>query len=146
MISQVWVQDVNGRIDIDTQDPNLTTRGELFPNKSMDNVTRMMERGLSRMREQYAQLSQQVSPNVDVSALLAAPVTLPFGWDGMLSKLALASLTMAHERYKHWHSVMARSRTAKRTAEEAFDAGPANNTRSRTRARTAALVRGQSLP
>lgn len=112
----------------------------------MDNVTRMMERGLSRMREQYAQLSQQVSPNVDVSALLAAPVTLPFGWDGMLSKLALASLTMAHECYKHWHSVMARSRTAKRTAEEAFDAGPANNTRSRTRARTAALVRGQSLP
>ncbi|KAG1794793.1 uncharacterized protein HD556DRAFT_1307805 [Suillus plorans] len=143
---QVWVQDVNGRIDIDTQNQNLTACGELFPNKSMDNVTLMMERGLSRMREQYAQLSQQVSPNVDVSALLAAPVTLPFGWDGMLSKLALASLTMAHDRYKHWHSVMARSRTAKRTAEEAFDAGPANNTRSRTRARTAALVRGQSLP
>ncbi|KAG1837935.1 hypothetical protein F4604DRAFT_1928507 [Suillus subluteus] len=137
---QVWVQDVNGRIDIDTQNPNLTTRGELFPNKSMDNVTLMMEMGLSRMREQYAHLSQQVSPNIDVLALLAAPVTLPFGWDGMLSKLALASMSMAHDRYKSWHSVVAGSRGVKRTAEEAFDAGPAKNTRSRTRARVLALL------
>ncbi|KAG1817490.1 uncharacterized protein BJ212DRAFT_1480056 [Suillus subaureus] len=137
---QVWVQDINGQIDIDTQNPNLTTCGELFLNESMDNVTLMMEMGLSQMREQYTHLSQQVSPNIDVSALLATPVTLPFGWDGMLSKLALASMSMAHDHYKSWYSVVAGSRGVKRTAEEAFDAGPAKNTRSHMRAHVLTLL------
>ncbi|KAG2132318.1 uncharacterized protein EDB93DRAFT_1107947 [Suillus bovinus] len=157
---QVWVQDCDRRIDIDTQNPDLTTRGELFPNTSMGNVTLMIEKGLSRMRDRYAQLSQQVSPNVDISALMHVSVTLPFGWDEMLSKLALASMSMAYDRYRSWYSTVATSRRgvkckaaeafdagAKRTTDEAFNSGPLRNTRSRTRARTAAvLVRGQSLP
>ncbi|KAG2063703.1 hypothetical protein BDR04DRAFT_1163385 [Suillus decipiens] len=143
---QVWVQGKDGRIDIDTQDPNLTTRGQLFPKKSMDNVTLMMERGLFRMREQYAHLCQRVSPNTDVMALLAVPVTFPFVWDGMLEKLSLACMSMAHNRYKAWYDEVGGSKGVKRTAEEAFYAGPARGTRSRTRARTAALGRGQSLP
>ncbi|KAG2132879.1 uncharacterized protein EDB93DRAFT_1309070 [Suillus bovinus] len=93
---QVWVQDCDGQINIDMQNPDLTTRGELFPNTSMGNVTLMIEKGLSRMRDWYAHLLQQVSPNVDVSALMHAPVTLPFGWDEMLHKLALASMSMAY--------------------------------------------------
>jgi hypothetical protein len=128
----------------------------------MDKVTRMIERGLSRMRDKYADLAREASPNVDVSALLEARVTLLFTWDAMLSKLALASMAMAYSRYKSWYmcsSLRGTKRTAdeafdaevtaKRTADEAFDslAGPARNTRSLTRARTdAALAQSQSVP
>lgn len=125
----------------------------------MDKVTRMMERGLSRMRDKYAELARKASPNVDVSALLEARVTLPFTWDAMLSKLAFASMAMAYSRYKSWYmgsrpggtkrtadEAFDAEVTGKRTADEAFDSGPARNTRSLTRARTDALARSQSVP
>lgn len=156
---QVWVQNNSGHIELDTRDPELTARGELFPNKSMDKVTRMMERGLSRMRDKYAELARKASPNVDVSALLEARVTLPFTWDAMLSKLAFASMAMAYSRYKSWYmgsrpggtkrtadEAFDAEVTGKRTADEAFDSGPARNTRSLTRARTDALARSRSVP
>ncbi|KAG1751261.1 uncharacterized protein EDB91DRAFT_1243528 [Suillus paluster] len=143
---QVWVQDNNGQIDIETQNPDFTTCGELFLNTSMGNVMLMIERGLSQMRDQYVHLAQQASQNVDVLALLEVPVTLPFGWDGMLSKLALASMLMAYDRYKSWYSMVTGSRGVKRTADEAFNSGPARNTRSCTHARTAALAQSQSVP
>jgi hypothetical protein len=117
----------------------------------------MIERGLSRMRDKYAELARKASPNVDVSALLEAHVTLPFTWDVMLSKLAFASMAMAYSRYKSWYTGSRGTKrtadeafdaevTGKRTADEAFDSGPARNTRSHTRARTAALARSQSVP
>ncbi|KIK36182.1 hypothetical protein CY34DRAFT_16558 [Suillus luteus UH-Slu-Lm8-n1] len=130
---------------------------ELFPNKSMDKVTRMIERGLSRMRDKYAELARKASPNVDVSALLEAHVTLPFTWDTMLSKLAFASMAMAYSRYKCWYMGSRGTKhtvdeafdaevTGKRTVDEAFDSGPARNTHSLTRAHTDALARSRSVP
>lgn len=111
------------------------------------------------MRDKYAELARKASPNVDVSALLEARVTLPFTWDAMLSKLAFASMAMAYSRYKSWYlgsrpggtkrtadEAFDAEVTGKRTADEAFDSGPARNTRSLTRARTDALARSQSVP
>ncbi|KAG1723473.1 uncharacterized protein EDB91DRAFT_1255622 [Suillus paluster] len=79
--------------------PNLTARGELFPDNTMDDVITMIENGLSLVRDHYAHLSQRVSPNVDITARMAAHIRLPFKWDRMLCKLALASMGLAYDQY-----------------------------------------------
>jgi hypothetical protein len=67
----------------------------------MEGVTAMVEKGLSLLRDHYASMFQRVGgPNVNVAALMAARMTLPFRWDDLTSMLALESMSLAHDRYQ----------------------------------------------
>jgi len=69
----------------------------------MDNITVIIERGLSLLRDKYIFLSKAVSPNLDVTALEAAHMTSPFNWDDMLRILVPESISLAYNRYKNWY-------------------------------------------
>jgi hypothetical protein len=78
-------------------------------------------------------------PNVNVAALKAARMTLPFRWDDLTSMLALESMSLAHERYAAWYdrvTAEVKCTGVQRTAAAAFDElPPAMHTRSSTYAR-----------
>lgn len=118
---------------------------ELFPNNTMKNVTPMIENGLSLVRDRYARLSQYVAPNINVTPLLATPMTPPFDWDSVLSTVALASMSLAYRRYTSWYdTIKCMSAEAIRdlegpdmhspasTSVEAFNEGPVMHTRAQT--------------
>ncbi|KAG1720750.1 hypothetical protein EDB19DRAFT_1835828 [Suillus lakei] len=143
---KVWVRG-DHPINVDTQDPALVASGDLFPTKTIDDVTVMIEKGLSLMRNRYADLALHACPNIDLTALRTTHIPSPFSWDHMLSKLALASMTLAHERYVNWYDVVPKGRcSADKTLST--NEGPWMYTRSRTgatRGSHATLGRGRLL-
>jgi hypothetical protein len=72
----------------------------------MDNVTSMIKKGLSLVRQRYIDWALHAWPNINVTALRIAQIPSPFSWDYMILKLALASMTLAFERYKGWYNVV----------------------------------------
>jgi hypothetical protein len=122
----------------------------------MEGVTAMVEKGLSLLRDHYASMFQRVGgPNVNVAALKAARMTLPFRWDDLTSMLTFESMSLAHDRYQVWYeraNTEARRTGVKRAAAVEFDElPPAMRTRSSTRTRASratrsSLGRGGGLP
>ena len=118
---------------------------DLFPKNAMGDVTLMMEKGLSLMRDRYVDLLILMRPNIDATALWAMKIACP-SWDDVLSDLALLSMDTAYDRYCTWYDKKRENRveggeliTRKRRAadSEIFNEneGLAMTTRSRMRTR-----------
>ncbi|KAG1853392.1 hypothetical protein F4604DRAFT_1933286 [Suillus subluteus] len=137
---QVWIRG-NAAIDIDTQDPQLTARGTLFPHETMDNVTTMIERGLSLMRDRYVDISLIADPHANLDALRAAQVTLPFDWNTITYTFTYSTQDMAYGRYVAWY----RDTVKGANQQVLVNDGPAMYTRSRTSGRPS-RGRGGGLP
>ena len=65
----------------------------------MDNVTAIIERGLSLMRDRYVDLSLIANPDADLDALRAAQLTLPFEWDDIIFNFTYSTQVMAYDCY-----------------------------------------------
>ncbi|KAG1844483.1 hypothetical protein F4604DRAFT_1937532 [Suillus subluteus] len=135
---QVWIRGITP-IDIDTDDSQLTARGTLFPHKSMDDITAMMEGGLSMMRDRYVDLALVTELNANLDALCAKQITLPFDWDDIIFNFAYLTQKMAYNCYVDWYDAVARGLKSQILLND----GPAMHTRSRTSSR---LGRGRGLP
>jgi len=119
---------------------------DLFPKNAMGDVTLMMEKGLSLMRDRYVDLSILTRPNIDATALRAMKIACPFSWDDVLSDLALSSMDTAYDRYCTWYDkkrenrvegeeLIARKRTAADSEIFHENEGSAMTTRSRMHTR-----------
>jgi hypothetical protein len=111
----------------------------------MDDVTLMIEQGLSLTRDCYVEQCRRANPRASVSALRAAQFQLPFEWADVLDGVTYAMHSTAHDRYRSWYYAIwdgiEVSTGVKRTAGEAEidtddDERLAMNVRARTQRRT----------
>jgi hypothetical protein len=69
----------------------------------MDAVTRMMNKGLEKIRTKFVELSQELDGTTDLSALREAPLNLPVEWPLASLDVLRGTEVTSHARYDAWH-------------------------------------------
>ncbi|KAG1723549.1 hypothetical protein EDB19DRAFT_1834550 [Suillus lakei] len=101
----VWVKGEDGSpIDIRQDEPGHASYGALVPEPNMEEVTELLNVGMSRIRDSMVKLSKEISPGLDCSELEEAEATLKMRWS-LASKGILSAMDVtAHERYETWYT------------------------------------------
>ncbi|KAG2113310.1 hypothetical protein BD769DRAFT_1673853 [Suillus cothurnatus] len=101
----VWVKRDDGSpINIRSQDPADMAYGTLVPEISMDAVTEMLKRGLTKIKDSFVDFQKELEPSLDCTALAEATVNAQTDWRLASKRIMGACDITAHRRYVAWHN------------------------------------------
>lgn len=97
----IWVRG-DEPINIDVDNNELQACGTLFPNRDMDAVDAMIEKGMVMMRDCIATSCQKATPGSDITAIQDSVITFHPKWDRLLISLKCGVWDIAYNRYLSW--------------------------------------------